>query len=116
MASERRLQKLDQVLREEIAKILDREIEFPAEMIVTVTRLSVSPDARIASAFVSILGGDGKTALEILAKNVYHIQQLLNRRLPIRPVPKIHFAIDEEEMKREGVEKSLAELKRKKEI
>lgn len=135
MASDRRTQKLGEVLREEIAKILDREIEFAEGAIVTLTRVAVSPDARYATAFISILpvrsqspkatadsqanrtsngvlGGGKKETLEILDKNVYNIQQFLNRRLRMRPVPQIRFALDEQEVQRERIEKSLAELKR----
>lgn len=139
MASSRRLQRLDQVLREEIAKILDRELEFQDGVIVTLTRVAVSPDARYATAFISILpvrsqspkatadsqanrtsngvlGGKERQTLEILGKNVYYIQQLLNRRLRMRPVPKIRFAIDEGEIRREVVEKSLAELRQSRQL
>lgn len=116
MASERRIQKLEQVLREECAHILEREIELPEGAIATITRAVVSSDARYAAVYVSVLGAGAGEALEILAKKVYHIQQLLNRRLRMRPVPRIRFAIDEEEVQRERVEKSLAELKVKKEI
>ena len=116
MASERRVRKLAGTLREEVAAILEREIEFPDGALVTVTRIAVSPDARYAAAYLTVFGGKEKEILEILKKNVYHIQQLVNRRLRMRPVPKIRFAIDEEEIRREGIEKSLAELKRKKEL
>lgn len=116
MASERRIQKLNQVLREELAKIIYREIEFPEGLLVTLTRAAVSSDARYATVFISFWGGSVKGVLETLEKNVYNIQQLLNKKLRMRPVPKIQFAIDDAETKRETVEKSLAELRKKEEI
>mgnify|MGYP001567582500 CR=1 FL=1 len=63
MASERRIQKLNQLLRDELAKIIDREIEFPEGSLVTVTRVSVSPDARYATVFITALGGDAADTL-----------------------------------------------------
>ncbi len=113
MASPRRVEKLNILLQEEIAKILDEELEFPEGSLVTITRVSISQDAYYAVIFVSVLGKDPRKCLESLRKNTYHIQQLLNRRLRMRPVPKIRFVVDEGELKRESVEKSLAELKRK---
>lgn len=113
MASELRLQKLNELLKEEIAKIIEREVEFPEGILVTVTRVNISSDCYYASVLISILGEEVKGAMEILSKNVYHIQQILNRKVRMRPVPQIHFAMDEEELRRENVEKSLAELKRK---
>ena len=85
-------------------------------MMVTVSRVSVSQDGLHANIFFTVLGGAEEDALAMLEKNVYDIQQLINRHLRMRPVPKIRFAIDEEEIKRQGVEKSLAELKQKEEL
>ncbi len=116
MASERRIEKLNNFLREEIAQIIDREIEFPESMFVTVTLVSVSPDMHYAGVFISVLGQDTKKALEILQKNVYNIQKILNRKVRMRPVPKIHFTLNENEIRREIVEKSVAELKKKGEL
>ncbi len=112
MASELRIEKLKNLLREQVSGILDREVDFLADTIVTITKVSISPDVHYAVVFISILSKEPKNALEILQKNVYNIQQKLNRKVRMRPVPKIRFAIDEGEMEREKVEKSLAELKR----
>ena len=116
LASELRIEKLNNLLREELSNIIDREIEFPEGFLVTVTKVAVSPDVHYAAVFISVLGGNAKSALEILQKNIYHVQQMLNRRLRMRPVPKISFAVDEEEENRESVERSLAELKRRGEL
>ena len=114
------------LLRDELGKIIDREIEFPEGYLVTITHVVTSPDLRYATVFLSILNADPNRAdittalsyraLEMLDKNVYPIQQHLNRKLRMRPVPRIRFAIDEEEVRRESVERSLAEIKQKGEL
>ena len=117
MPSPRRVEKLNNLLREELAGILEREIEFSEGVLVTVTRVLVSPDAHYASAMISVMPQKAKkSALEILAKNIYAIQQAVNRMTRTRPVPKITFRIDEEEERRERVERSLAQLKQKGEV
>ena len=116
MASERRAEKLNMLLQEEIARILDREAEIPEGSLLTVTRVQVSSDVHYASVFVSILGNDPKGVIKFLRKNVYAIQQALNRKVRMRPVPKIRFSIDEGEYERERVERSLAKLKKEEEI
>lgn len=116
MATERRLEKLNILVKDELAAILARESEFRNEAMVTITRAEVSPDLLHAAIHVSILDPEPKRALENLQKNVYNIQQMLNKRLRMRPVPKIRFLLDVEEMKREKIEKSLAELKHRGEI
>lgn len=116
MASERRLEKLNILLKEELSKIIARDVDFLEETLVTITRVDISPDVKYAAVFVSVLGRNPKEALEILSKNVYNIQHLLIRRLKMRPVPKIHFGLDKEEFQREKVEKSLSKLKKTEEI
>lgn len=116
MATGRRLEKINMLLQEELARVLDRESEFRDDALVTVTRVETSPDLHYAAVHVSIFEKEPNRTLEILGKNVYTIQQILNRRLRMRPVPKIRFEIDEGEMKREVVEKSLAELKKRGEV
>lgn len=116
MASPRRREKLNVLLREEVAAIVDREIEFGKGVLVTVTRADVSPDARYATVYFSLLGSDAGDALAILERSVYDIQQILNKRLRMRPVPRIRFAEDKAEALREGIERSLAALKQKKEL
>lgn len=111
MPSPRRLEKLNMLLSEEIAKIIDREIDFPDGTLVTITKVITSQDAHYADVFISVLGKDSGDPLEILEKNVYNIQHQLNRRLRIRPIPRIRFKIDEGEIKRLSVEKILLKLK-----
>ena len=100
------------LLKEELAGIIDREVEFPQGSIVTLTRAAVSSDGRYAAVFFSTLGASPDAALELLQKNLYTIQQLVNKKLKMRPVPQIRFLPDEEEMRREGVEKTLSGLNR----
>lgn len=116
MATERRIEKLNNVFKEEIASILDRESEIRRDAFITVTRVSVSTDLHYANVYLSILDMDPAGIIGSLQKNVYRIQQTLNRRIRMRPVPRINFLIDEEEINREGVEKSIAELKKLGEI
>lgn len=116
MPTEKRSQRVASLLKEEIAKIIDREVEFPEGMMLTLTHLTISSDHRYANVLISVMGGEPDTALEILNRNIYHIQQMVNRSVNMRPVPKITFLVNEEEMRREQVEKSLAELKRKGEL
>ena len=116
MPSTRRVEQLSVLLKEEVSKIVDRELEFPEGAMVTLTRMMISKDARYATVFFSVLGAEESAITAILEKNIYPVQQMLNRAVPIRPVPQIRFQPDQAEDRRERVEKSLAELKRTGEI
>ena len=116
MPSARRTEKLNNLLREEISRILDREIEFPEQTLATVTRVRISQDGLYATVFFTTLNESGEDIQNMLDEHVYDIQHILNRRMNMRPVPKIRFVFDTEEMRREQVEKSIAEIKKKGEI
>lgn len=111
MTSPRRIEKINNLLLEEISKILIEETEIPEGNLVTATKVITSRDSHYATIFISILGKDPKQSLENIEKSTYHIQQQLNRRLRMRPVPRIRFTVDKEERKRETVERVLAKLK-----
>lgn len=111
----KRIEKVNELIKEELAKIIERMVEFPEGALVTVTRVEVSEDKLYANAFFSLLSGSGVSEIEILnllKKNVYIIQQALNKKLRIRPVPKIRFFIDEAEKKRERIEELLSNLEK----
>lgn len=116
MASPRRIEQLRVLLKEEVSKIVDRELEFPEGCMVTLTRMTISKDVRYATIFFSVLGASESEISALLEKNIYPIQQMLNRAVRIRPVPQIRFLPDRAEDRRERVEASLAELKRAGEI
>ena len=116
MPSPRRIEKLNILFREQIAATVDREIEFAEGTFVTITRVVISSDARYAAVYISVFGGGEQDAFDLLKKNVYHIQQLINRAVRMRPVPKITFRIDEDEERRERVEQSIAQLKQRGEV
>jgi len=51
-------------------------------------------------------------ALKLLNKDVYNIQQKINKLLKMRPVPKIKFAENKELIKAGKIEELLATLKK----
>lgn len=114
MADPRRVEKVNILLGEMIADLLSRLLQFPEGVLVTVTRVAASPDLHSANVFVSVLAGAGNEAAEpAVLQELRHaarlIQVELNRRLRMRPVPRIRFAIDAGEKRRERVEQLLNE-------
>ena len=94
----RRLQRLNVLIREEVSDLIRRELRDPrlAE-IVTLTRVSTSPDLRTATAYVSVMGDDEEKSGTMLALNhaAPFIRRHLIRRISIRRTPDIHFTLDE---------------------
>ncbi len=112
--SERAL-KINQLIKKELGQILLKELDFPKEILVTLTRVETSADLNQSKIFISIIP-ENQTAkiLKILEKQIYFLQQKLNKRLKIKPIPRIIF-VEEKETSRAGkIEEILESLKKEK--
>lgn len=94
----RRLQRLNVLLREEVSELIRRELRDPrlAE-IVTLTRVSTSPDLATATVYVSVMGDEEEKSgtMRALTRAAPFIRRQLIHRLSIRRTPDIHFTLDE---------------------
>lgn len=107
-----RLEKVNSLLEQEISKMLAKDFDFSGG-IITLTRVDVTANLIEAKAYISVLPED-KTdaAIKALNKNVYSIQQKLNKMLNMRPIPKIKFVKDEVIAKAAKIEALLETLKK----
>jgi len=91
----RRLEKINSLLQKEISKILSREIDF-GETLVTITNVKTSQNLLETEILITVFPQEEEErTLRILRSNIYDIQKILNKKLRMRPVPKINFKIDE---------------------
>lgn len=83
-------------LQREIADLIRVELTDPRVAAVTVTRVSISPDLRNASVFVSVLDDDARLAqaLKALKGASQRLRYRLAKRLRLRVTPMLHFAAD----------------------
>lgn len=108
-----RFKKLNDLLRDEAGKMLKKELEFNG-VLVTVVRAVVSPTLEHATIWISVLPeSQRETVLQKINQKIYNLQQILNKRLAIRPVPKIRFEIDKTEEKAARIEKLLQKSQNK---
>ncbi|MBI2063121.1 MAG: 30S ribosome-binding factor RbfA [Candidatus Yanofskybacteria bacterium] len=106
-----RLKKLNDLLRDEVAKILLIELEKDDGILVTVIGADVSPTLEHATIKISIFPTVKENQiLEKIKKRIYQIQQLLNKRLTMRPVPKIRFEVDRSEEHANKIDEMLKNL------
>jgi len=108
-----RLQKVNQLIKREISQILLKEIEFPVEILVTVTRVESSSNLIETKVYISVMPVEKNSKVfSILNQQIYNIQQILNKRLKMRPIPKIKFLEEKETAQANKIEKILNELKK----
>ena len=74
----KRIQRVNQLIKKELGQILLREIEFPADTLVTVTRVETSPDLREGKIFISVIPEIKTTRIiDFLNRKIYFLQQNL---------------------------------------
>lgn len=91
--STRRIDKINNLLAKEVSNLFLKELDLPPEIIITILGVDTSPDLNYADVLISILPTN-KTGsmITLVKKKTYRIQQELNRRLKMRPVPKLRFS------------------------
>ena len=111
-----RLEQVNELIRAELTKLMLTEIECPPGFLITVIEVETSKDLRYAKVWISILpDGQTKKILDILTRNIGHLQFLLNKRLSMRPLPRIHFAVDKTESKAAKIDELINNLDKEKE-
>ena len=91
--------KVASALRNVVANLIQAELSDPRiRGLVTVTRVVVSPDLRLAKVYVTVLGTEGEqqSSLRALRHGAGHLQSLLKNHLEFRVCPKLDFRLDEE--------------------
>ena len=96
--------------------MLLKEIEFPKDILATITRVQTSPDLREAVIFVSVMPEEERDRiLNFLAKRASFLQQKINKRLKMKFIPRIIFREETKTAEAGRIEEILEELKKGKE-
>ena len=93
----RRVDRINGLLREEISRLLSREIKDPRlRGLLTITQVSTSSDLRNAKVYLSVLGTDEENtaALRCIQSAATFMRKQLRERLRLKYVPFLTFEID----------------------
>ncbi len=92
----KRLDRVNQLVKEEISHLLQRELKDPRLGFVTVTEVAVSKDLRSGKVYVSVLGTEEqwRASLAALQSARGFIRNWLAPRLRLRAVPELTFHPD----------------------
>ncbi len=97
-APSQRMLRTGEMIRHALASVIQRgETGDPEvdKLAPTITEVQLSPDLKIATAFVrSLIIGKEKQALDVLNKNRKYIRGLLAPKLDMKYMPEIRFRID----------------------
>lgn len=107
-----RLERVQSRIQEEVSRLILEGFDFGGSL-VTVTRVVISPDVQHATVYISVLPPAGENAaLRHILHNVWSLQKLLDKRLSMRPVPRLRFELDAESKQFTGIDGALENLRR----
>jgi len=110
----KRADRVGDVIKAELADIIQRKIKDPRVGFVTITRVSISDDLKSGRVYITVLGeaGDTKDTIKGLESASGFIKAELGRRLDLRYTPNLTFMVDESYEEGEKVLEMLRGLKR----
>jgi ribosome-binding factor A len=108
----KRILKINELLKRQIGQLFLKEVEFPRNVLVTITRVETSFDLKVTMVSVSVMpSSESKRVQEILSHRIYDLQQKINRMLKMRPIPKIVFREEKEVSEAAKIEELLEKTK-----
>ena len=108
-----RQRRVNELLRQEIGRIILEDLPHTDLGFVTVTGAEVSPDLRHAQIYVSVLGEEEKgieTITRLQSRVGRTIRSKLAERIVLRYIPELHFQLDETARHAQHIEMLLGRL------
>ena len=106
-----RIDKINELIKHTVAEIIERELSLKAGIFITVAKVDTTPDLRYTRVSVSIFPEkDIGYGMKTLQKEAYKIQGKVNKKLKMRPLPRIEFRLDMTEAKADEIEKLLKKI------
>jgi len=92
----KRLDRVNQLIKEEISLVLQRELKDPRLGFITVTEVETANDLRMAKVFVSVLGDEAQWTASLVALKSARgfIRHWLRGHLDLRVTPELDFRPD----------------------
>jgi ribosome-binding factor A len=109
----KRSEKVGDLIREEISQILLRELKDPRIGFVSITKVDLSDDLRVAKVYYSVFGGEQEKeeSFQGLESAKGYIKRELGRRVRLKYMPEISFIFDDSFEYGEHIEELLRGVK-----
>lgn len=108
-----RTDRVNELLREELAQLISREVKDPRIGTVTITGVETSRELDTARVYVQLFGDEGRRseALGGLSHAAGYLRRRLARTLRLRKVPELRFVLDETLERADRIERLLREIR-----
>jgi ribosome-binding factor A len=106
-----RSERVADLIRQELARLLHEEVRDPRIGFVTITEVDLSPDLKHARIYLTTMADDRKTTLKALGRAAPFLRRSLARSCNLRHTPQLRFVFDESVDTGFRVERLLREMK-----
>jgi ribosome-binding factor A len=107
-----RTERIDELLRQEISRALERELADPGIGFATVTDVETSPDLSHARVWVSVIGPEEqrRDTLRALRRAMPYVRRGLGSKLRLRRIPELDVRLDDSAERGTRVLRLISEL------
>ncbi|HHJ53739.1 MAG TPA: 30S ribosome-binding factor RbfA [Caldithrix abyssi] len=113
MADDRRVKRVADSVKRAVSDIIEFKLKNPHKGFITITRVRMSPDLRIASIYYTVLGDEQQRALsaQVLEHSRAFIRNELKPAIRSRWLPELRFFYDEAQLHAEQIDDLLQKIK-----
>lgn len=110
--------KVEELIKQELSKMILSEVKDPRVGFVTVTGVKMTPDLREAHIYISVMGGEAKAkdSMAGLKSAMPFFKRELGKRVRLRYMPSLSFELDKSLDYSEHIQKLLLQVERGDEI
>ncbi|EKD46896.1 MAG: Ribosome-binding factor A [uncultured bacterium] len=106
-----RIVKLNKLIKEHLGEIFQRELSIKPGVFLTIAKVDTTPDIRYTRVSISVFPyKEADYVMKTLSKEIYQIQGALNKKLKMRPLPRLEFVLDSTEEEADKIEKILTQI------
>ena len=107
-----RIEKVNELLKKELGNILPVILPLRPGTLLTLKKVCTTPDLKKAVVFLSVFPErESKFYFSLVTKELFRIQGLLNKRLRMRPLPRIEFENDPSESRAQVIEETIRAIR-----
>ena len=109
-----RMEKVQELMKQEISKIILQELKDPRIGFVTVTQVEVSRDLSLAKVYISIMGSEEQIegSWKGLQSSLGFIRREVGHRIRLRITPELRFVLDKSLDYSDHIQKLLLQIER----
>jgi len=111
--SANRPERVGEAIRDELSRLLARDVRDPAVGFITLTGVKVAPDLQLARVYYTSMGDEKalRETAKALGRATPFLRRQIAQRLRLRRVPELQFFYDESVAQHDRIEQILQDLK-----